>query len=119
MAQAPTVIVSQPGFVRALKNSNWQTTLCDCFSVYGVCLCGTFCSTCLRCQVAADMNELFVWDNGGSEDSTEPDAVFLDLLVMTTWPPSCLACSESKLRETLPGGEPWTLSNKLDGEGSG
>ena len=57
MAQAPTVIVTQPGFVRAPQNSNWQTSLCDCFSDCGVCLCGTFCFTCLGCQVAADMNE--------------------------------------------------------------
>ncbi|EDL99562.1 placenta-specific 8 (predicted) [Rattus norvegicus] len=57
MAQAATVIVTQPGFVRAPQNSNWQTSLCDCFSDCGVCLCGTFCFTCLGCQVAADMNE--------------------------------------------------------------
>ncbi|XP_052591961.1 placenta-specific gene 8 protein [Peromyscus californicus insignis] len=57
MAQAPTVIVTQPGFVRAPQNSNWQTSLCDCFSDCGVCLCGTFCFMCLGCQVAADMNE--------------------------------------------------------------
>lgn len=37
--QGPTVIVTQPGFVRAPQNSNWQTGLCDCFSDCGVCKC--------------------------------------------------------------------------------
>ncbi|XP_036029771.1 placenta-specific gene 8 protein-like [Onychomys torridus] len=57
MAQAPTVIMTQAGFVHALQNSNWQTSLCICFSDFGVCLCWTFCFTRLGCQVAADMNE--------------------------------------------------------------
>uniref|UniRef100_A0A8C8VTV7 Placenta-specific gene 8 protein-like n=1 Tax=Peromyscus maniculatus bairdii TaxID=230844 RepID=A0A8C8VTV7_PERMB len=47
MAQAPRVFVTQAGFVRAPPNSNWQI----------ICLCGTFCFTCLGCQVEADMNE--------------------------------------------------------------
>ncbi|ELR50094.1 PREDICTED: placenta-specific gene 8 protein [Bison bison bison] len=58
-ASSPVVIVTQPGVGSgpAPQNSNWQTGLCDCFSDCGVCLCGTFCFTCLACQVASDMNE--------------------------------------------------------------
>ncbi|XP_062964901.1 placenta-specific gene 8 protein [Cynocephalus volans] len=58
-AQAPVVVVTQPGYSSgpAPQNSNWQTGVCDCFSDCGVCLCGTFCFICLACQVAADMNE--------------------------------------------------------------
>ncbi|OWK13594.1 PLAC8, partial [Cervus elaphus hippelaphus] len=56
-ASAPVVIVTQPGVGSgpAPQNSNWQTGMCDCFRDCG--LCGTFCFTCLACQVAADMNE--------------------------------------------------------------
>ncbi|KAL4679602.1 hypothetical protein H8959_009252, partial [Pygathrix nigripes] len=56
-SQAPVVVVTQPGVGLAPQNSNWQTSMCDCFSDCGVCLCGTFCFPCLGCQVAADMNE--------------------------------------------------------------
>uniref|UniRef100_A0AC11D3B2 Placenta associated 8 n=1 Tax=Ovis aries TaxID=9940 RepID=A0AC11D3B2_SHEEP len=58
-APSPVVIVTQPGVASGPvpQNSNWQTGMCDCFSDCGVCLCGTFCFTCLACQVASDMNE--------------------------------------------------------------
>ncbi|XP_049741863.1 placenta-specific gene 8 protein-like [Elephas maximus indicus] len=56
--QAPSVvIVTQPGCGPPAQTSNWHTGLCDCFTDCEVCLCGTFCLTCLACQVAGDMNE--------------------------------------------------------------
>uniref|UniRef100_A0A8D0UC04 Placenta associated 8 n=1 Tax=Sus scrofa TaxID=9823 RepID=A0A8D0UC04_PIG len=56
-AQAPVVIVTQPGGGSIPQTSNWQTGLCDCFSDCGVCLCGIFCFSCLAVQVASDLNE--------------------------------------------------------------
>ncbi|EPY76931.1 placenta-specific gene 8 protein-like protein, partial [Camelus ferus] len=56
-AASPVVIVTQPTSGPVLQTSNWQTGMCDCFSDCGVCLCGTFCFTCLAIQVASDMNE--------------------------------------------------------------
>ncbi|XP_062991241.1 placenta-specific gene 8 protein-like [Elgaria multicarinata webbii] len=54
----PQVIISQPQVVVVQQQSpQWQTDLLDCFSDCGVCLCGTFCTLCLGCQVAADMDE--------------------------------------------------------------
>uniref|UniRef100_A0A6I8N497 Placenta associated 8 n=1 Tax=Ornithorhynchus anatinus TaxID=9258 RepID=A0A6I8N497_ORNAN len=56
--QQPIVIVTQPQFgVAGAPGMNWQTGLLDCCSDFGVCLCGTFCFTCLSSQVASDMNE--------------------------------------------------------------
>ncbi|XP_003772930.1 placenta-specific gene 8 protein isoform X2 [Sarcophilus harrisii] len=54
----PVVIMTQPqrGGI-CPQSSTWQTGLLDCFSDCGVCLCGTFCTICLSCQVASDMNE--------------------------------------------------------------
>ncbi|NXS13229.1 PLAC8 protein, partial [Neodrepanis coruscans] len=54
---SPTVIVTQPQFAVVQQPSEWQTGLLDCCSDCSVCLCGTFCSTCLGCQVASDMGE--------------------------------------------------------------
>uniref|UniRef100_A0A4X1TJ12 Placenta-specific gene 8 protein n=1 Tax=Sus scrofa TaxID=9823 RepID=A0A4X1TJ12_PIG len=56
-AQAPVVIVTQPGGGSIPQTSNWQTGLCDCFSDCGICLCGIFCFSCLAVQVASDLNE--------------------------------------------------------------
>ncbi|XP_074132216.1 placenta-specific gene 8 protein [Sminthopsis crassicaudata] len=53
----PVVIVTQPQRGANVQSSNWQTGLLDCFSECGVCICGTFCTICLSCQVANDMNE--------------------------------------------------------------
>ncbi|XP_076999092.1 placenta-specific gene 8 protein [Tamandua tetradactyla] len=56
-AQSHVVIVTQPGGSVVPQTSNWQTSACDCFSDFGVCLCGTFCFMCLACQIASDLNE--------------------------------------------------------------
>ncbi|XP_043825725.1 placenta-specific gene 8 protein [Dromiciops gliroides] len=53
----PVVVVTQPQRGAYPQSSNWQTGLLDCFSDCGVCICGTFCTLCLACQVASDMNE--------------------------------------------------------------
>ncbi|XP_055967474.1 placenta-specific gene 8 protein-like [Sorex fumeus] len=53
----PVVIVTQPNYGAAPQMSNWQTGILDCFSDFGVCLCGMFCFEYLACQVATDMGE--------------------------------------------------------------
>ncbi|XP_036621416.1 placenta-specific gene 8 protein [Trichosurus vulpecula] len=53
----PVVVMTQPQRGVYPQGSNWQTDLLDCCSDCGVCICGTFCTPCLACQVASDMNE--------------------------------------------------------------
>ncbi|XP_053113463.1 placenta-specific gene 8 protein-like [Hemicordylus capensis] len=51
-------VMSQPGVVIVQQGSGqWQTDLLDCYDDCGVCLCGLFCTLCLGCQVASDMEE--------------------------------------------------------------
>ncbi|XP_069781577.1 placenta associated 8, tandem duplicate 2 [Narcine bancroftii] len=48
------VIMSQPASV---GQTNWSTGLCSCCDDVGVCCCGIFCTICLGCQIAGNMNE--------------------------------------------------------------
>ncbi|XP_063165943.1 placenta-specific gene 8 protein-like [Candoia aspera] len=54
----PQVVMSQPQVMVVQHQSpQWQSGLLDCFNDCGVCLCGSFCSMCLGCQIASDMDE--------------------------------------------------------------
>ncbi|XP_067859042.1 placenta-specific gene 8 protein-like [Heptranchias perlo] len=48
------VIVSQPN---SGNSRDWSTGLFSCCDDVGICCCGLFCTICLGCQIAGDMNE--------------------------------------------------------------
>ncbi|KAJ7327182.1 hypothetical protein JRQ81_016941 [Phrynocephalus forsythii] len=56
IAMSHPVIMNQPQIV-GVQRSDWQTGLFDCCEDCGVCLCGIFCTLCLGCQIASDMDE--------------------------------------------------------------
>ncbi|XP_067674173.1 cornifelin homolog A-like [Haliotis asinina] len=60
MAQAQPVVVQpgaqgQPALVP--QKRLWSSKLLGCFEDMSSCLCGTFCGTCLMCQIASKMGE--------------------------------------------------------------
>lgn len=52
-----TVIVQQPSLPMIKPPRLWATKLMDCCDDMGICLCGTFCGSCLASQIATDMGE--------------------------------------------------------------
>ncbi|XP_046553656.1 cornifelin homolog [Haliotis rubra] len=50
-----TVVMTSTSQVKQTRD--WSSGLFGCFDDIGTCLCGTFCSLCLECQVAMKMGE--------------------------------------------------------------
>ncbi|XP_041039796.1 placenta-specific gene 8 protein-like [Carcharodon carcharias] len=50
----PMVIINQP---ISMEKRDWNTGLCSCCDDVGICCCGLFCTMCLGCQIASNMNE--------------------------------------------------------------
>ncbi|XP_072480122.1 placenta-specific gene 8 protein [Notamacropus eugenii] len=99
----PVVIVTQPQRGNYPQGSNWHTGLLDCCSDCGVCLCGIFCTLCLSCQVASDMNECCLCGSSVAMRTLYrtrygiPGSICNDF--MTTW--CCPVCSLCQIKRDI------------------